>query len=52
MAKYHGKLRKIPNGYNVIVDDLNTSAEVLPHEIGSRRKTPPVLYSKTSEDGM
>ena len=35
MATYHGKLRKIPNDHNVIMDDLKTSAEVLPHEIGS-----------------
>jgi len=35
MATYHGKIPKIPDEYNIIVDDLKTSAEVFPQEVGS-----------------
>jgi hypothetical protein len=35
MATYHPKLGEIPDEHNIIVDNLKTSAEVLPHEVGS-----------------
>jgi hypothetical protein len=42
-ATYHGERWKIPDLYDIIMDDLKTLPKVSPQEIGPRRKTPPIL---------
>ena len=49
MATYHRKAREIPDDNNIIMNNLKTSPEVFPDEVGSGGKTPPVLYGKASE---
>ena len=49
MATYHRKAREIPDDNNIIMNNLKTSPEVFPDEVGSGGKTPPVLYEKASE---
>ena len=49
LATYHRKAREIPDDNNIIMNNLKTSPEVFPDEVGSRGKTPPVLYGKASE---